>query len=268
MSPEPVRLGSLVSGTGERLSLVLPAVSDPYVDSLVGGRGTAESLRTLELLVDDRDVVLDVGANIGEYSLALSRLAARCVAVEPLASNLRLLRTNIALNEAANCEVIAQAVVGSGQQGSMSMHGSSAYASLHTGVEGEAQLVPTVGVRSLLEQVQPTVLKVDIEGFEEHIAFGLCDFAVSTPRAVLCVEINLAPAFLEGSKRVLRALQATGLTMYSLYPELGPQRTPPLTEGLPRRLVSDVLICERELPPDFDVRPLMPEEDNVLWKGV
>jgi FkbM family methyltransferase len=116
------------------------------------------------------DLFVDIGANIGGYTIPL--LAAvpglRAVAFEPLERlRLRLLH-NLALNGlAARAEVRAEAV---GPQGSLTLYES--------GNAGRSSLIPFAGARvgqgvpvrplATLLSAAPAAMKVDVEGFEDR----------------------------------------------------------------------------------------------------
>ena len=75
-----------------------------------------EAYRCHEILrrLPEKPVVLDVGANVGFFSLyALDcRPAARCLSFEPLAANYKILVQQRALNSLARWEIFPKAVVG------------------------------------------------------------------------------------------------------------------------------------------------------------
>jgi len=115
------------------------------------------------------DFAVDAGANIGFFSLYMSRLVGpegRVLAIEPGPNNLPKLRANIELNETKNIEVIAKAlrvsdvaqVLYTGQDGGLNSLVSHENA-------GEAHVVEAVWLGSLLTQ-RCRLLKIDIEGAE------------------------------------------------------------------------------------------------------
>ena len=111
----------------------------------------------------------DVGANAGYYTLVGSALvgkAGRVVALEPLPSNVLLLRNHITINRIENVSVIETAIsnetgcVGFAQGGHASVGRISA--------SGELR-VPSITIDTLVQSGQappPDVIKFDIEGGE------------------------------------------------------------------------------------------------------
>ena len=128
------------------------------------------------LTLQPGDVVLDIGANIGWYSLTLNSMAPQGVdifAFEPHPSNLALLRENLRRNSASMVTVVPCAV--SDHPGEQDMF---AYAGENTGRhsllpinDGQRIRIRTVTLdefwveRDLRNRV-PRFIKIDIEGYE------------------------------------------------------------------------------------------------------
>lgn len=124
----------------------------------------ARAYRPLELRPDD--VVLDLGACIGSYTVIAARTARKVIAVEPAPENFELLAMNCA-DLTDRTQLIQAAVVGD-RRGSVRLftasswnHSTVAYRGRTASVE-----VPAVCFADLLETERPTVLKADIEGAE------------------------------------------------------------------------------------------------------
>lgn len=118
--------------------------------------------------VRPNSVFWDVGANVGFYSLLASKLvgSGKVFAFEPAPRNLSYLRKHLALNRAANVEVLAVAV--------SDRNGTSSFEVEETGfmghLSGEGSItVPTAALDSLVEAgkvLPPDYVKMDIEGAE------------------------------------------------------------------------------------------------------
>ncbi len=95
---------------GEQV-LVLDADDEIMVPELLTrGSHDADEETLLRRLVQPGDVVVDIGANVGVYTLLFSRLVGpegRVIAVEPEPLNLALLEANVRINEASNVEIAA-----------------------------------------------------------------------------------------------------------------------------------------------------------------
>jgi FkbM family methyltransferase len=150
------------------------------------------------------DTVIDVGANIGCFSLLASKMVGptgRVIAIEPEESTFHQLARNIALNHADNIQAHRLAL--GGQEGSVTLH-CSEQSSLFSSVipsKGAAsgkdttQLVKMTTLNKLLSdsQVQRcNYLKVDCEGAEYDI-FGAMADATAASIDQISVEVHRIP---------------------------------------------------------------------------
>ncbi|HEY1981344.1 MAG TPA: FkbM family methyltransferase, partial [Xanthobacteraceae bacterium] len=132
-----------------------------------------EWTKEIQRLTRGVSTFVDVGANEGYYSIIAARNGARVLAIEPQQRLLRVIQTNVELNELTAVEIVNCAV--SDRIGFAEIYISS---SLNTGsssfVRTTAYDLPKVRVRvatleSLLEDAgfaTVEVMKMDIEGFE------------------------------------------------------------------------------------------------------
>jgi len=132
------------------------------------------------------DIVVDIGANIGSFSVYAAWLQpdARVLAVEPLQANHDLLLDNVRLNglrnvEAMRCGVMAKAGTIQIYHGSDAAEGSSSVIASGAVDKSKSEVVSCMAFSELLEKV-PRVdfLKVDCEGAE-------FDFIPDAPSATL-----------------------------------------------------------------------------------
>jgi FkbM family methyltransferase len=183
-NPNPLR----ADGRPVTLCLDLCQNHELYVRSR--GRYELEWVRLVAAGLDDAETFVDVGANVGLYSLTIAHAfpERRVIAVEPLPENLDKLRRAIALNALENVTVVPGVVTatpgratfhvnplsdGAGslvpfaayQTGDI-VRDAAAYRRAHPGFvpEVEVDAVPLdalIGVRS--------VVKIDVEGAEEAV---------------------------------------------------------------------------------------------------
>src|SRR5579871_6413895 len=125
-----------------------------------------ETQRVFARLVRPGDVVYDLGANVGFYTLLGARLAGDSGAVysfEPLPRNLEFLRKHVAMNRLKNCFVMDAAVADF--DGEMRFDASDAPTTAHL-VDGGGLVVRVVTLDSLVERGEiqpPSVMKIDVE---------------------------------------------------------------------------------------------------------
>jgi FkbM family methyltransferase len=124
-------------------------------------------------LLRPNDLFLDVGANVGSYAiLAASLCSARVIAFEPDPDSARVLRRNIAINHLSALADVREAAVGG-------VHGKTAFTlGLDTmnrvaGLGDQSvQLVPIIRLDDIPDAETPTLIKMDVEGFEEQVLSG------------------------------------------------------------------------------------------------
>lgn len=118
------------------------------------------------LLKEDRDY-LDIGAWVGPTVLWGAPLARRCVAVEPDPIALKVLRENVDRN-CSNVTIIPAAVSDRAGTAELETGGDwgDSMSSLQRRTGASCVTVPTVTLESVLVDLDPAVVKIDIEGGE------------------------------------------------------------------------------------------------------
>jgi FkbM family methyltransferase len=120
------------------------------------------------------DVVWDVGANVGFFTLLAAKLAGRdgrVIAIEPVPRNLALLRRHLELNRVDNTTVIAQAVADAPGTARFDIAASASMG--HLAATGAIE-VPVTTIDALVASGLPVprVIKMDIEGAESRALAG------------------------------------------------------------------------------------------------
>lgn len=169
----PVRV-TLPGGLG--FDIVLdPAADDPIGATLAGGRVHAELLVGLMLeLVRPGELVVDLGAHLGQFSLAAAAAGCRVLAVEASPANAVLLRASAARNAFAHLRVVHAAV--SDAPGSVSFLPHGPWGHVGAAHDQGSVEVPAVMVDDLLSELgwgTPTFVKIDVEGSELRALRGM-----------------------------------------------------------------------------------------------
>jgi FkbM family methyltransferase len=136
-------------------------------------------------------IFVDIGANVGTYTLWASRLvgpAGRVVALEPHPRTYAKLRFNILANEALNIVVLN--VAAGGEVGTALLRfdggGNIGGASLLASEGGASEVSVPITMRPLKTLIEnaglprPDVIKVDIEGFEDQALLPYYEMAEPT----------------------------------------------------------------------------------------
>ncbi|HEX3036647.1 MAG TPA: FkbM family methyltransferase [Thermodesulfobacteriota bacterium] len=146
------------------------------------------------------DVVLDIGSNIGYYSLLESRLVGQngtVYSLEPVEKNFNILQKNVELNRIANIscyklaagDKISRTSINVSMKGNWSSIGHINEAKWFEKIEE----VPMVTVDKFLQGKRlPQLIRMDIEGYEYFVLKGMLSTLDSKPK--LMIEIH--PRFL------------------------------------------------------------------------
>lgn len=131
-------------------------------------------------------VVLDVGANIGIFSILLSRLCKKVYAFEPIQGTLAKLRNNLQHNNCGNVEIIEKAV--SNKSG---LHKDA----IHSlwGHEVQVNSFDFVSLDDWVKNEGITVdaLKIDVDGYDYEVLLGAEAF-LKEQKPIVVVEVNNA----------------------------------------------------------------------------
>lgn len=118
-------------------------------------------------------VVVDIGANIGTFSLFAAQFADRVYAVEPEPHNLKALKNNIIINN-MNDKVITIPYGISDFKGTAVIHDSGGGSSIKDdgSFGAEIEIMTLDNLFSLYQIDSVDVLKIDVEGSEVEIILG------------------------------------------------------------------------------------------------
>jgi FkbM family methyltransferase len=156
------------------------------------------------------DLFIDVGANVGSYSvLAAKAVGASVVAFEPIATTFRHLQDNLALN-AISARVDARQVCVGRAAGTVEMTNQQDTVNhVVVGEESaEAIRVPVVTLDETLAGRAPFLLKLDVEGYESEVLHGASKTLANPAVQCLILEINSSADRYGRSEQELLALTA------------------------------------------------------------
>jgi FkbM family methyltransferase len=198
------------------------------------------ALRDVLGVVRPGDLVIDIGANVGLYSLAAAAAGARVHAFEPVPATAARLRTSLALNPELTDRVTVHGEGLSDEPGTLtlfteSLDGYSGHASAHLPTEAQVESieVPMNTLDAATADLEGPVrlVKVDVEGHEPAVLDGGREFFERMRPEYLFVEIeedHLVRAGSSGAAFYQRILdlgyEAQG--GYTLHHGLWPHTTP------------------------------------------
>ncbi|MFF8945304.1 FkbM family methyltransferase [Streptomyces sp. NPDC014864] len=140
------------------------------------------------------DVVMDVGAHYGSYTLPLSGLVGargHVLALEPAAHACSVLEQNIRRNDLRNVQLLPVAAGAEAGHAALHMHDDRSRASLYASL-GDAAETPSVEVVRLDDVAPPgrriSLIKMDIEGYEAQALKG-AEHVLRRDRPVVIFEL-------------------------------------------------------------------------------
>lgn len=194
------RLAAIYRGMRDQLEGMEEPQPTPWGFKLAGNaamtQGTFEPIETelVRKLLDEVDVLINVGANVGYYCCHALSMCKPVIAFEPMQRNLRFLCKNINANGWDGAEILPVAL--SNKVGILEIYGDNTGASLVKGWAGAPEsyktLVPCSTMDLLLNtrmQGKRALILVDIEGAEKCMLEGASKMLVNDPKPIWMVEI-------------------------------------------------------------------------------
>ena len=124
-------------------------------------------------LLRPNDLFLDVGANIGSYTILAAKICkARAIAFEPDPDAARALRRNIAINQLNALACVREAAVGEAHGQISFTVGLDTMNRVARPDDKATHLVPIKRLDDIPDAAAPTLIKLDVEGFEEQVLAG------------------------------------------------------------------------------------------------
>ncbi|HLK39990.1 MAG TPA: FkbM family methyltransferase [Polyangiaceae bacterium] len=202
--------------------LVDPGMTGATGNVYVGLHEFADMAFVLHYLRKD-DLFVDVGANVGSYTVLASGVCrARTIAIEPLPATFGRLRANVRLNDLGE-RVRALNVGVASKKGTLTFtRGLDTVNHVATDNEargGETVEVPVATLDEVAAGSRPSLVKVDVEGFETEV-FGGAQRTLEQPTLRgLIVELNGSGARYGFDEGVLeRRIESFGFRRYAYDP--------------------------------------------------
>ena len=213
------------------------------------------------------DTFLDVGANIGFYTLLAARLVAPdgpVHAFEPCSETFSRLEENVHLNRPGNvsCHRVALSSENAQARLTLANGGYDAWNSLAAPSMGEcggSETVSTVTLDSFVREHglsgRRCTIKIDVEGWEAQVLAGGREFLSGDEAPLLCVEFTEEAAALAGSScaGLYRFLEDLGYRIFSINPQPLEVRPFPLPDIFP-----NVNMIATKNPAEIQARISMP----------
>jgi FkbM family methyltransferase len=140
------------------------------------------------------DVFLDVGANVGSFTLLASGVCkSKSIAIEPVTSTFDILNKNIDLNKLHSKVTTINSAAGAAK-GTVTFT-SNEDTTNHVTTENESNSAHTITVQvitvdSLAIDHSPTLIKIDVEGYETDVLKGMANTLDLPTLKAIIIELN------------------------------------------------------------------------------
>jgi FkbM family methyltransferase len=133
----------------------------------------ADMALVLHFLRPDDDLFFDIGANVGSYTVLASGVCkARAWAFEPDPVTAAHLGRNIALNTLQNCVTVHQIALGATEADVPFTIGQDTVNKVARSEDPNVRMVHQVPLDALARENVPSMIKMDIEGYEPEVIKG------------------------------------------------------------------------------------------------
>jgi FkbM family methyltransferase len=173
--------------------------TDPHLLDIIDGKDPEQIVKEIFLEnISSGDVVIDVGANIGDYTLIASRkvgTSGNVLAFEPLSETFSILKRNLQLNEIVHCKTFQKAVgekpdivdlYKNNASGTMG-HLDSTLNGQNLIKKGETEVITIDDMLNSNNIKNVNMMKIDVEGFEHEVLLGcIQSFKEKKIKKILC----------------------------------------------------------------------------------
>lgn len=168
-------------------------------ESVTGENGEKKVLEKFLSLIKKGDVIYDIGANTGVWSVFLSKVAGdqgKVIAFEPEKESIQRLKENLKVNNISNVLIIEKALGDKNQKSKLFIGdttGNFSLVNLYEKDEKFQEVEIVVGDDCVKDQNLPIpkAVKIDVEGYEYSVLMGLKNTLQNPACKVICCEVHL-----------------------------------------------------------------------------
>lgn len=236
-SKQFVDIDFTINGTRFAFRMTYDPVSPPDRDTMICmtqfGCPEPEVIHLMSRVVRNGDFVIDAGANIGFFTLVLSQLVGpngMVLAIEPSENNLFKLKENLKANGIKNFEICNQPLWSRPE--TVTLHYCD-----HPGMNSLGGYKNTLGKKEMLATTlsrwttTPRLIKIDVEGSEEHVLRGAQRLLVSgVPYIVAELNVDALKSLGSTQESLRKYMREWGYSTFILFrggelPCLVPEKT-------------------------------------------
>lgn len=224
----------LILSEVEGIKLYLDSNSTTARDLMINGSYEKGTTRLFRDLIEEGMVILDIGANVGYYSLIAAQLVGEkgvVFAFEPAPDNFALLVKNIEVNGFRNIIPVPKAVSNKPGKGSLFLSNDPDLHSMYGHNEKDSIEVEVTSTDEFMENINRPVdlVKMDVEGSEVGVLEGMLETIRRNPNLKIITEVSPGTLQKGGCSPAgfLEKLMNCGFKLYLIDEETG---TPKLAD--------------------------------------
>ena len=141
-------------------------------------------------LINQNDIFVDVGANVGHYSMLAAKNKAKVFAFEPIKNTFSKLEKNIKLNNLQDTVALYNLGVGNKNETLEFVIDIDVMNSVATNTSSKNEQIEVVQLDDKLKEINPTMLKIDVEGYEWFVLEGAKNILSSNELKYILIEFN------------------------------------------------------------------------------
>lgn len=166
-------------------------------ESMINGKFEVVETQLIQRLLENFEVFVNIGANVGYYCCIAAKAGLQVVAFEPHPVNCRLLLRNLKQNSFDKLSEVHPTALGA-ETGILELFGSGTAASLVEGWAGisseSSRLVPILRLDDVLRgrfQESKNLILIDVEGAELHVLRGALETLGRDNPPWWVIEVNI-----------------------------------------------------------------------------
>lgn len=137
------------------------------------------------------DIFFDVGANVGSYTiLAAGVRKSKCIAFEPILSTFEILEKNIELNHLQQLVITKNVGVGETIKSTYFSNNCDTTNHVVEHIDQNTSLVNIVPLDQFYDTYRPSLLKIDVEGYEAEVIKGASKILADETLIAIIIELN------------------------------------------------------------------------------